>query len=444
LKDFDALAGAGASGVRGLAADPGGKGEAVKDVLDFSPEDLGEELARCIPAREPELAVSIKRIPVCESDVTHSFIPVCEPCLDGNETTYVLDCLRSNWISSAGKYVPLFEQRFAEACGCRHGIACLNGTIALHLALESLGVGPGDEVILPAFTMIATINAVTYTGARPVLIDAEPATWNLDVEQLASRITPRTRVILPVHTYGHPVDMDAVMALADRHGLFVLEDCAEAHGAEVRGRRTGGLGHAGAFSFYANKMLTTGEGGMITTNDDRLARRARNLRDHAFSPERHFWHKSLGFNYRMTSLQAAVGLAQTEQLDRFVENRRRNARWYTERLRDVRGIIPPPEAAWAKSVFWMYAVLVEDDFGISRDDLRLFLARNGIETRTFFIPMHLQPIYHAAFRGQRYPVAERLCRQGFYLPSAATLTEETIDHIVRQIRDAAGLRADPG
>jgi perosamine synthetase len=402
----------------------------------ITPEDLGEELAAIIPGQDPEVSVSIKRIPVSQLDLSSRIIPVCEPTLGGNEAKYVLDCIESNWISSAGKYIPAFEEKFAAECDCKYGIACCNGTVALHLALAALGLEPGDEVILPTFTMIATINAVAYTGATPVLIDSEPYTWNMDVEQLADKITPKTKAVIPMHTYGHPVDMDPVMELADQHGLFVLEDAAEAHGAEYKGRRAGGLGHAGGFSFYANKIITTGEGGMITTNDAKLADLTTNLRDHAFSSERHFWHKFVGFNYRMTNLQAAVGLAQVEQMDQFVENRRRNAALYTRLLDQIPGIVTPPEAEWAKNVFWMYSILVEDEFGMDRDQLRAYLARYGIETRTFFIPMHLQPIYYEAFKGQRYPVSEMLCQRGFYLPSASSLTTEQVPHIVDIVRQA--------
>lgn len=403
---------------------------------NITPQDLGEELAAIIPGRDPELSLSIKRIPVLELDLSSRIIPVCEPTLGGNEAKYVLDCLESNWISSAGKYIPAFEEKFAAECDCTYGIACANGTVALHLALAALGLQPGDEVILPTFTMIATINAVSYTGATPVLIDSEPATWNMDVEQLADKITPRTRAVIPVHTYGHPVDMAPLMELAEKHSFFVLEDAAEAHGAEYKGRRAGGLGHAGSFSFYANKIITTGEGGMITTNDAKLAALTQNLRDHAFSSERHFWHKYIGFNYRMTNMQAAVGVAQTERLNEFVERRRRNAALYTELLQQIPGIVTPPEAGWAKNVFWMYSILVEDEFGLNRDQLRAYLARHGIETRTFFIPMHLQPIYFEAFKGQRYPVAERLCQRGFYLPSASSLTTEQIRYIVSIVQRA--------
>lgn len=406
----------------------------------ITPQDLGQDLAAVVPGKDPELAVTIKRIPVSQLDLSSRIIPVCEPTLSGKEKEYVLDCLESNWISSAGKYIPAFEEKFAAECHCKYGVACANGTVALHLGLAALGLEPGDEVILPTFTMIATINAVTYTGATPVLIDSEPCTWNMDVEQLAGKVTPRTKAIIPVHTYGHPVDMDPLLELAEKHGIFVMEDAAEAHGAEYKGRRAGGLGHAGGFSFYANKIITTGEGGMITTNDAKFAALTHNLRDHAFSSERHFWHKYVGFNYRMTNMQAAVGLAQTEQMNDFIERRRRNAALYTQLLKEIPGIVTPPEAGWAKNVFWMYSILVEDEFGLTRDQLRAYLARHGIETRTFFIPMHLQPIYYEAFKGQPYPVAEMLCQRGFYLPSASSLTVQQIEYIagiVQQAREEA-------
>ncbi len=306
----------------------------------------------------------------------------------------------------------------------------------MHLALATLGIGPGDEVILPTFTMIATINAITYTGATPVLVDSEPLTWNMDLNQVADKITPRTRAVMPVHTYGHPVDMDPLAEMAERHGFYIIEDAAEAHGAEYKGHKAGSLGHAGCFSFYANKIITTGEGGMITTDDAELAQLARVLRDHAFSEERHFWHKYLGFNYRMTNMQAAVGLAQTEQMESFVAARRANAARYTAALSQIPGIVTPPEAEWVKNVFWMYSILVEDESGMTRDQLRAYLADHGIETRTFFIPMHLQPIYYPAYKGERYPVAEMLCQRGFYLPSASSLTAHEVDYVTEMVQRA--------
>lgn len=403
---------------------------------ELSLEEMGD-LAAIIPAADPEVKVHYRPIPDFEHPQRRSIIPVCEPTLAGNELKYVTQAVESNWISSAGSFIRDFEHQFAAACGAQYGIACANGTVAMHLALATLGLEPGDEVIIPTFTMIATANAVTYCGATPVLVDMEPNYWQMDVEQVAAKITPRTKAIVPVHIYGHPTDMDPLLELAKQHGLHVIEDAAESHGAEYHGRRTGSLGDAAGFSFYGNKIITTGEGGMVTTNNRELAKLAWNLRDHAFSHERHFWHKFVGFNYRMTNLQAAVGLAQTEQLDHFVDLRRRNAAEYTRRLQDIPGITTPPEAPWAKNVYWMYGIMVDQqEYGLSRDQLRQVLADHGIETRTFFIPMHCQPVYWEKFKGQRYPVAERLCRDGFYLPSATSLSVQEIDFIAEVIREA--------
>ena len=400
-------------------------------------EEMGD-LAEIIPAKDPEVRISYRPIPDFDHPSARSIIPVCEPTLGGNELKYVQQAVETNWISSAGSFIREFEARFAEECGARYGIACANGTVALHLALATLGLQPGDEVIIPTFTMIATINAVAYCGATPVLVDNELDYWQMDVADVARKITPRTKAIIPVHIYGHPVDMDALNELACQHGVTVIEDAAEAHGAEYKGRRTGGLAAAAAFSFYGNKILTTGEGGMITTDDQDIARLAWNLRDHAFSSERHFWHKYVGFNYRMTNLQAAVGLAQVERLDELVAARRGNAAYYTSLLQDIPGITTPPEAAWAKNVFWMYGIMVDRDaYGMNRDQLRRVLADNGIETRTFFIPMHCQPVYWHTFKGQRFPVAERLCRDGFYLPSSSSLTVAEIERVAAVIREAA-------
>jgi perosamine synthetase len=405
--------------------------------LDLS--ELGD-LAQIIPGPEPQLQLSMSPIPQFGAD-RQRIIPVCEPTLAGNELKYVTHCVESNWISSAGAYVQEFERAFARACGVRYGIACCSGTIALHLALATLDLGPDDEVIIPAFTMIATAYAVTYTGAKLRLVDSEPETWNMDLTQVEDRITPHTRVVVPVHTYGHPVDMDRLSALATKHDLWVLEDAAEAHGALYKGRPAGSLGNAAAFSFYANKIITTGEGGMVTTDDEQIARLAWNLRDHAFSSERHFWHKLIGFSYRMTNLQAAVGLAQVEQIDGFVAARRANAAYYTQLLKDVPGIITPPQADWATSVYWMYGIILKDEFGMTRDELRRALAERAIETRTFFVPMHCQPVYFQTFRGERYPVAEDMCRRGLYLPSASNLTREDIERVVDGIRSARRKRA---
>ena len=403
---------------------------------ELSLEEMGD-LAAIIPATDPEVKVRYRAIPAFEETTRRAIIPVCEPTLGGNELKYVQQAVETNWISSAGSFIRDFEAKFAEACGARYGIACANGTVAIHLALATLGLEPGDEVIVPTFTMIATINAVAYCGATPVLVDCEPDYWQMDVAQVAAKITPRTKAIIPVHIYGHPVHMDPLMELARRHGIVVIEDAAEAHGAEYKGRRAGSLGDAASFSFYGNKIFTTGVGGMITTDNREIAHLAWNLRDHAFSSERHFWHKYVGFNYRMTNLQAAIGLAQVEQMDKFVAARRAHAAEYTRRLAGIPGITTPPQAEWAKNVYWMYGILVDKAaYGLNRDELRRVLAENGIETRTFFIPMHCQPVYWQQFKGQRYPVAEALCRDGFYLPSASSLTLDEIEYVTGVIRDA--------
>ncbi len=362
-------------------------------------------------------------------------IPVCEPKLDGKELQYVSSCIRDNWISSAGSFIDKFESAFARRCGVKYAVSCSSGTAALHLALAALGIKKSDEVIIPAFTMIATANAVTYQSAKPVLVDADPFTWNIDTHKIEEKITKRTKAIIPVHTYGLPADMDRVLALAKKHNLFVIEDAAEALGAEYQGRKIGGLGDAACFSLYANKIITTGEGGMITTNNAKIARQARILRGHAFSEERHFWHKYLGFNYRMTNLQAAIGLAQAERFSALVKARIRNAGYYNRLLKNIKGIRLPPEVKGLKNIHWMYSILIQDDFGLARDALRAYLAKKGIETRSFFIPIHLQPIY-AKFYRQRFPVAEELCQKGFYLPSGPTLTKKDIEYVAACVASA--------
>lgn len=364
------------------------------------------------------------------------YIPVCQPCLGGNELRYVCECVRSNWISSAGSFIRRFEDSFRRHCGVKYAAACSSGTAALHLALAALGIKRGDEVIIPTFTMIATANAVAYLGARPVLVDAEAQTWNIDPDKIKDKITRRTKAIVVVHTYGLPADMERINALAGKHKLFVVEDAAEAHGAQYHGRKVGGLGDAGCFSFYGNKIITTGEGGMVTANNKEFIQRVRLLRDHAFSAQRHFWHKFLGYNYRMTNLQAAVGLAQTERFDLLVGMRLKNARHYRSLLGGILGISLPARIKDIKNVYWMYGILVEDAFGMSRDELRAYLARRGIETRTFFVPIHLQPLYVRKYRA-RFGVAEELCRKGMYLPSGGSLAKSDIEYVAAAIKAAA-------
>ncbi|MBU2610976.1 MAG: DegT/DnrJ/EryC1/StrS family aminotransferase [Chloroflexi bacterium] len=367
-------------------------------------------------------------------DSSNRFIPISEPLLSGNEVEYVNDCVRSGWVSSLGKYIPEFEQGFAAFCGVRHGIAVSNGTAALHLALVALGIGPGDEVIIPTLTFIATANAVHYTGATPVFADSESETWNLDPQDVARRITPRTRAIIPVHVYGHPANMTPILELAKQHKLHVIEDAAEAHGARYQGKRVGSLGEINAFSFYGNKIITTGEGGLLTTDEDALAEKARFLRDHAMSPEKRYWHTEIGFNYRMTNLQAALGVAQRERIEEFIARKRWIAESYNQGLREVAAIRLPPEAPWATSVYWMYSILLNKDFPLSRDEVMARLRQQNIDSRPFFYPIHVQPPYHANIS---LPVAEDLSRRGINLPSAVTLTEADIQRIVQAIRKMA-------
>jgi perosamine synthetase len=367
-------------------------------------------------------------------------IPVCVPLLGDKELEYVRDCITTNWISSKGKYVNAFEERFASYCGVSHGVATTSGTTALHLALASLGVGPGDEVIIPSFTMMSTAFAVIYCGARPVLVDAEPDTWNMDTDLIEEKITRRTKVLLPVHIYGHPCDMDPILRLAGSHDLFVVEDAAEAHGAEYRGKKAGGIGDIGCFSFYANKIITCGEGGMVVTKDDTIAEKARSLKDLAFDRERRFLHTDIGFNYRMTNIQAAIGLAQLERIGEMIERRRRHAMAYNHLLGNIPGIQHPVERPWAKNVYWMYSILILDKFGIGRDELMRVLEEKGIESRTFFFPMHEQPVFKGMriFSADRYPVAEDLGRRGLYLPSSSGLSDDEIRYVCDTIREVAG------
>lgn len=364
-------------------------------------------------------------------------IPVCEPLLGGKELEYVVDCLKTNWISSQGKYITEFENKFANYCGYKYGICTTNGTTALHLALVSLGIGPGDEVIIPTFTMIATAFAVAYTGATPVLVDAEPETWNININQIESKITRRTRAIMPVHIYGHPCDMDLIMALADKYKIWVVEDAAEAHGAEYKGRRVGGIGHINCFSFYANKIITTGEGGMVVTDNQELAEKARRFKDLSHSKGMRFLHNDIGYNYRMTNIQAAIGLAQLERIDKLIEMRRKNAQMYNNNLESIPGITLPAEKNWAKNVYWMYSIKIGDDFGISRDELAVKLRGKGIETRNFFIPVHHQPAFQnmGLFKNENYPVSEDIAGRGLYLPSGSGLTEEQIQMVCRALQD---------
>lgn len=361
-------------------------------------------------------------------------IPVYEPVLGEEELKLLEDCIRTGWISSLGKYIRQFERAFARFCRCSHAAATSNGTTALHLALAALGIGKGDEVIVPDLTYVATANSVAYTGAKPVLVDVSPDTWTIDPKKMKAAISPKTRAIIVVHLYGHPCDMDPILKIARAKRLKVIEDAAEAHGAEYKGKRVGALGDVGCFSFYGNKVITTGEGGMVVTNDAALDARVRALCDHAMDPRRRYYHPEVGYNCRMTNMQAAVGCAQMKRISRFLSAKRKIARMYAKRLRDIEGIVLPTEKDWAKNVYWLYTILVDDSFGSTGSDLAANLATTGIDTRRVFEPMHTLPMYATR---KKFPVSERIANTGLSLPSSPTLGKDDIDYICKAIRKAS-------
>ena len=368
-------------------------------------------------------------------------IPVNQPLIAKNALKYVSDCIKTGWISSAGTYITRFEEAFAKFVGIKHAITTTNGTTALHLALATLGIGPGDEVILPDHTMFACAAAVIYTGAKPIVVDVERGTGNIDTSQIEKKFTKRTKAIMPVHIYGHPADMDPIVKLSKKYKLAIVEDAAEAHGALYKGKMVGSFGTINAFSFYANKIVTTGEGGMVVTNDDKLAQKARMLKDLAHSPKRRFLHEEIGFNYRLTNLQAALGLAQLEEVNRFIQKKQWMAKLYNELLADIEGITLPAEKPWIRNVYWMYAMLIEDSFGITRDELQKRLKDADIDTRTFFIPLHRQPALikpgHYTGREKDYPIADEISQRGMYLPSGLAITKKEIEMICYTIHEIA-------
>ncbi|HAL92151.1 MAG TPA: perosamine synthetase [Verrucomicrobia bacterium] len=356
-------------------------------------------------------------------------IPVYQPDLSGNEKKYVIECLDSTWISSKGEFLQKFERRFAEATGVKRATAVSNGTVAIHLALLALGVGPGDEVIVPSLTYVASVNPILYVGAKPVFVDSLPGTWQMDPEDVRRKITPRTRAIIAVHLYGHPCDMDPIMHIVREHRLLLLEDCAEAMGSRYHGQHVGSFGHMAAYSFFGNKTVTTGEGGMVVTNDETLHDRALHFKGQGLARDREYWHDVVGYNYRMTNICAAIGLAQLERLDAILERKRKVARGYREALAGL------PVALHAESPgvfhsYWMCSILVDnpDD----RDPLREALLDAGIETRPVFYPVHTMPMYAGHF--DSHPVAEDIARRGMNLPSWPNLGQE-------QIKEIAGIVA---
>jgi perosamine synthetase len=364
--------------------------------------------------------------------MSEDFIPVSEPFLRGNEKKYVMDCLETTWISSLGKYVKLFEEEFAKFCGCSYGASVCNGTVALQLALSVLGIKPGDEVVVPSLTFVATANAVHHLGAKPVFVDSENETWTIDPGFIEKKITPKTKAIIPVHVYGHPANMDPIMEIAEKHNLFVVEDAAEAHGATYKGKKVGSIGHVGCFSFYGNKIITTGEGGMCVTNDEKLYEALQFAKDHCMGYEKRYWHPKIGFNFRMTNIQAAIGVAQLEQISSILAKRERDEQLYKKLLKGVGSITPQPRASWAKPVYWMHSVLFEDSFGVSRDEVMKKLKEKKIDSRPFFYPNHLLPPYNTE---EKLAVCEEIARKGINLPSSTGLSEEKIRRVCNALKE---------
>ncbi|MGA8148072.1 MAG: DegT/DnrJ/EryC1/StrS family aminotransferase [Gallionellaceae bacterium] len=367
-----------------------------------------------------------------------NFIPVNEPLLNGNEEKYLVECIRTGWISSEGPFIKKFEEQFAARVGRKYGVAVCNGSVALDAAVAALRLGPGDEVILPTFTIISCAAAIVRAGAVPVVVDCDPATWNMDVAQVEARITPRTRAIMVVHIFGLPVEMDSLLALAQKHGLKVIEDAAEMHGQTYRGKSCGSFGDISTFSFYPNKHITTGEGGMIVTDDPLLAERCRSLRNLCFKPEQRFVHEELGWNFRMTNLQAALGVAQLERLDEFVGIKRRMGARYTRLLAGTPGIqLPLAQTDYAHNINWVYGLVLNDSVPFDAREAMARLGKLGIGTRPFFWPMHEQPVFRkmGMFAGESYPVAERIARRGFYIPSGMALTDEQMQRSAAAVQE---------
>jgi perosamine synthetase len=355
------------------------------------------------------------------------FIPVNEPNLGELERKYLLECIDSGWISSEGPFIKKFEESFSSRMGRKYGVAVANGTAALEIAVAALGIGPGDEVIMPTFTIISCPLAVVRSGATPVLIDSDITTWNMDINQIESRITHRTRAIMIVHIYGLAVDMEPILAIAEKYGLYVIEDAAEMHGQTSNGKPCGSFGHISTFSFYTNKHVTTGEGGMIVANDINLVERCRSFRNLCFAPGRRFVHEELGWNYRMTSMQAALGLAQLERLTDFVIHKRLMGARYHELLDGTQGLIfPPRHSKESESIYWVFGLMLDDQISFDATMVVKKLEQLGVGTRPFFWPIHEQPVFlkRGWFKNDQYPVAEKMARRGFYLPSGLGLTHD--------------------
>jgi perosamine synthetase len=366
------------------------------------------------------------------------FIPVNTPLLGGNEKRYLVECVETGWISSEGPFIERLEKGLADRVGRKHGIAVANGSVALDVAIAALGLGPGDEVIMPTFTIISCAAAIVRAGAKPVLVDNDPVTWNMDVSQIASKITSRTAAIMVVHIFGLPVDMDPVLELAAKHNLAIIEDAAEAIGQNFREKACGGMGTISTFSFYANKHVTTGEGGMVLTDDPGLAERCRRFRNLCFIPPRRFVHEELGWNFRMSNVQAAIGVAQLERLDEHTTIKQRMGERYTRLLSGLNQIqLPLAQAAYARNVYWVYGLVLGEAVQFDAEEAMRRLSALEVGTRPFFWCMHEQPVLKkmGLFEGERYPVSENLARRGFYLPSGLGLNDAQIDRAAAKLRE---------
>lgn len=365
-------------------------------------------------------------------------LPVAEPLITTEDTALVNQALASGWISSAGEFLDRFEAEWAEYCGMAYGIAVSNGSTALDIAVRLLNLEPGDEVIMPTFTIISPAQSVVRCGGVPVLVDSDPYNWQMDVSQIEARITPRTKAIMVVHIYGHPADMDLILEIAQRYGLRVIEDAAEVHGAEYKGRRCGGLADISCFSFYANKLVTTGEGGMVLVRTGNLAEQARGLRNLCFQKKQRFLHEEMGYNYRMTNLQAALGVGQVRRIEQIVARKREIAALYNQLLHGVSCISLPVEESWARNVYWVYGILLGQDAGFDAVEFGRRMADRGVETRPFFLGMHEQPVFRklGLFTGENHPVAERLARFGLYIPSGLGITAQQQEQVVHALEDS--------
>ena len=365
------------------------------------------------------------------------FIPVNEPLLNGNEKKYLCECIDTGWISSEGPFVKEFEEKMSALVSRKYGIAVTNGTAALEIAVQALGIKAGDEVIIPTFTIISCAEAVTRVGAKPVLVDCDKGTFNICAADIEKKITNKTKAVMVVHIYGLPVDMDPIMKLVEKHGLYLIEDAAEMHGQTYKGRPCGSFGNISVFSFYPNKHITTGEGGMLVCDDEELAERCRSIRNLCFQKSKRYVHEELSGNYRFTNLQAAVGLAQLERLPEFIERKRKMGRYYTEALWDVKGItLPIIETEYAQNIYWVYGIVIDDDVDMDNATMQKKLAEEEIGSRTFFWCMHEQPVYikMGMFKDEKYPVAEKLARKGLYIPSGLALTEEQMERVVSAVK----------